>query len=136
MPADHTDFDAAFPVTHWTLVHAARGEDVEKAERAMEDLCTGYWYPIYAFLRRSGQSTSDAEDLTQEFFQSLVTGDALHSAQQEEGKLRSFLLAILKRQISNRIRHDHAQKRGGARTHVSFDAMEASERGRRRAAQR
>ena len=127
MPAN-APLDAAFPVTHWTLVHAAQGEDAEDAERAMEDLCNGYWYPIYAFLRRSGRSAPDAEDLTQEFFQELVAGDALHSARRDAGKLRSYLLAILKRQLSDQIRHDSAQKRGGTKTHVSFDALAASER--------
>jgi RNA polymerase sigma factor (sigma-70 family) len=127
MPAAAT-LNAAFPVTHWTLVHAAQGEDPMAAQRAMEDLCNGYWYPIYAFLRHSGHSAPDAEDLTQEFFQELVAGDALHSARRDEGKLRTYLLAVLKRQLSDRTRHDHAQKRGGGRTHVSFDAMDASER--------
>ena len=38
MPAN-APLDAAFPVTHWTLVHAAQGEDAEDAERAMEVYC-------------------------------------------------------------------------------------------------
>ena len=39
---------------------------------ALETLCTRYWYPVYSFVRRSGISESDAEDLTQEFFADLL----------------------------------------------------------------
>lgn len=31
-------------------------------------LCRSYWYPLYAFARRQGASSPDAQDLTQEFF--------------------------------------------------------------------
>ena len=115
-------------MTRWTLVQAVQSDDGEKAAQAMEALCHCYWYPIYAFLRRSGHNAQDAEDLTQEFFQKLVTGTALDTARQDGGKLRSYLLGILKRQLSKRARHDHAQKRGGGQTQLSFDALQASER--------
>jgi RNA polymerase sigma factor (sigma-70 family) len=128
MPAADTRSGSAFPPTHWTLVRLVQSENAEDAARAMEDLCNSYWYPIYAFLRRSGRDAPDAEDLTQEFFQQLITGNALLSARQEAGKLRSFLLGVLKRLISDHVRHENTQKRGGARTHVSFDAMQADER--------
>lgn len=128
MPAAATAHDVVFPVTHWSLVQTVQGENAEEAARALEELCRAYWYPIYAFLRRSGRNAPDAEDLTQEFFQTLVTGDALHSARRDAGKLRSYLLAVLKRVISDHNRHVRAQKRGGTRTQVSFDAMQASER--------
>lgn len=94
----------------------------------MEELCKGYWYPIYAFLRRSGQSAHDAEDLTQAFFQRLIADDSILAARQEAGKLRSYLLGVLKRLLSDQVRHDSAQKRGGSVLHVSFDEMEAEER--------
>lgn len=127
MHAD-TRHGPAFPTTHWTLVRAVQSDDPDAAERAMEDLCKSYWYPIYAFLRRSGRAAQDAEDLTQLFFQNLITRESLLSARREAGKLRSYLLGVLKRQISNGIRHDTTQKRGGSLSHVSFDAMGAHER--------
>ncbi len=61
MPTHHADF----PTTHWTLVQAVQHGRPEDAAQAMEALCKGYWYPIYAFLRRSGHAAHDAEDLTQ-----------------------------------------------------------------------
>lgn len=119
---------SAFPTTHWTLVQTVKGSDPEAAARAMEELCKGYWYPIYAYLRRSGHNPEDAEDLTQTFFENLISNDALHSACQEAGKLRSFLLGILKHALSDRARYNDALKRGAHLPHVSFDNMNAEER--------
>ena len=119
---------SGFPTTHWTLVQAVQGKDANAAATAMEELCKGYWYPIYAFLRRSGRDAHDAEDLTQEFFQRLITDEALQTASQEAGKLRSLLLGVLKRVMSYRTRHDAALKRGGDVPHVSFSEMGAEDR--------
>ena len=35
---------------------------------ALGDLCGAYWYPLYAYVRRSGCTVEEAQDLTQEFF--------------------------------------------------------------------
>ena len=128
MPAPDASHHPAFPTTHWTLVQAVQSGNSEAAAEALEALCKGYWYPIYAFLRRSGVSIQDAEDVTQEFFQHLVTDEAIYTARQEAGKLRSLLLGVLKRVMSRRARRDGAQKRGGGVLHVSFDEMDAEER--------
>ena len=117
-----------FPATRWTLVEAVQGGDPASAEQAMEELCKCYWYPIYAFLRRDGSRRHDAEDLTQAFFQRVIADDSLRDARKENGRLRSWLLAVLKRMVSSLIRHGVAQKRGGGMIHVSFDAMNAEER--------
>lgn len=128
MPAaDHSQY-AVFPSTHWTLVRAVQGTDADEAARAMEELCRGYWYPIYAFLRRSGYSVQDSEDLTQAFFHRLLTEKALLMAREGAGKLRSYLLGTLKHLLSDHVRHQTAQKRGGGLLTVSFDQMEAEER--------
>lgn len=120
--------NAAFPTTHWTLVQAVQGGDPESAARAMEELCRGYWYPIYAFLRRSGHREMDAQDFTQAFFHRLITEEAILTARPENGRLRSYLLGVLKRLLSDQGRYRATQRRGGRIPHVSFDAMEAEER--------
>lgn len=117
-----------FPTTHWTLVKAVQTGDGPLAAVAMESLCQGYWYPIYAFLRRSGHSSEDAEDLTQTFFAQLVTEDALQRVRKEVGRLRSYLLGVLKRILSDHQRHASAIKRGGGQTPLSFEAMTAEQR--------
>jgi RNA polymerase sigma-70 factor (ECF subfamily) len=117
-----------FPVTQWTLVQRVQQGTPEEARKALEEICQNYWFPIYAYLRRSGRSPHDAEDLTQAFFERLIAGDAMQAACRERGKLRSFLLTVLERVLSDRGRHDRALKRGGGQAPVSFDEMEAEER--------
>ncbi len=117
-----------FPSTHWTLIGAVQDGNASEAKLALGLICECYWYPIYAFLRRSGQGSSNAEDLTQVFFQRLIERDTLKALQPEGGKLRSFLLGCLKQTLSDHARHGNAQKRGGLIPHVSFDEMEAEER--------
>lgn len=116
-----------FPTTRWTLIRAAQSQDGSK-EEAVEQICQRYWYPIYAFLRRSGRSEQDAEDLTQTLFEQLIKKDAIQFMAQEKGKLRSYLLGCLKRLLSKDTRFHAAAKRGGGQKPVSFDEMEAEER--------
>jgi len=53
-----------FATTHWTeVLHAGRG-DSAAAHAALAQLCQAYWYPLYAYVRRRGNSPEDAEDLT------------------------------------------------------------------------
>jgi RNA polymerase sigma-70 factor (ECF subfamily) len=120
--------DGAFPPTQWTLVRAVQSGDPHDAEKAMAAICERYWYPIYAYLRRSGRSAHDAEDVAQMFFQRIIERNTIQSMQQDGAKLRSFLLGCLRQLLSDRAQHDGAQKRGGGRAILSFDEMEAEER--------
>lgn len=122
------DQNGQFPTTHWTLVQIVKGDDREQAAQALEDICERYWYPVYAYLRRSGRSAPDAEDLTQMLFQKLVADDALKLARQERGRLRSFLIGMIRQVISRQARHEGAQKRGGSVTLLSLDETLAGER--------
>lgn len=117
-----------FPSTHWSLIESARGENEAEARQALENLCERYWYPIYAYLRRSGRTPADAEDLTQSFFQRVVLEKAFHSADQAQGRLRSYLLGVMKRLLSDDKRHREAAKRGGKLQLLSFDDAEAESR--------
>lgn len=129
-PAPNNDPDrSGFPSTSWTLVRKVqKGSDADAA-RAMEEFCRAYWYPIYAYARRFGFGPEDAEDVTQHFFQSFLTHESIQAVREEKGRLRNFMLAMLKRIISKQLRHDTAGKRGGSRgATVSFDDMGAEER--------
>jgi hypothetical protein len=50
------------------MVLAARDKDGTVAREAIARLCSTYWYPLYAFIRRQGVRPREAEDLTREFF--------------------------------------------------------------------
>lgn len=58
----------SFPTTRWTRVVDAGNTLHPRSRKALEELLQLYWYPIYAFLRRTGFSHPEAEDLTQDFF--------------------------------------------------------------------
>lgn len=126
MPSDKRDPN--FPATRWTLVQLVQGGDEKQAAQALEDICSRYWYPVYAYLRRAGKSGPDAEDLTQMLFQKLIEDDALRLAQQERGRLRSFLIGMIRQVISRQSRHDGAEKRGGGVTVFSMNETTADGR--------
>lgn len=110
-----------FATTHWSVVLSAREVQSAHAAAALEKLCRTYWYPLYAHVRRTGQSKENAEDLTQAFFARLFEKKFLGSAQPERGRFRTFLLVALKRFMANEWDRAHAQKRGGFQTPISLD---------------
>ncbi len=118
---------AAFATTHWSVVLKAGDQPGDESSRALEVLCRGYWYPVYAYIRRLGHSPHDAQDFTQSFFAYLLDKRLLARAAPESGRFRSFLLGSLKNFMANEWRKQNAQKRGADRT-VSFDAADAEER--------
>ena len=107
---------------------AATRKDTRESAAALESLCRAYWYPLYAYVRRCGQTPHDAQDLTQEFFCRLLEKHWLDSADREKGKLRTFLIVALKHFMSNEWRKASAQRRGGGQTPVTFDTEFAETR--------
>lgn len=90
-----------------------QGND-EDRQQALTQLCQLYWYPLYAYARKRGFKKPDAEDLTQGFFQQLLTRDSLGKlGQRETSKLRSFLLTSFQHYITSDWRKATALKRGG-----------------------
>lgn len=117
-----------FMTTHWTVVLSARGNSGTEAEAAVEQLCRGYWYPLYAYLRRRGCTPHDAQDHTQEFFSRLLEKRFLDSVDRNKGRFRSFLLASLNHFLSNERDRAQAAKRGGGRQVISLDEQAAEDR--------
>jgi DNA-directed RNA polymerase specialized sigma24 family protein len=118
-----------FHTTHWTVVMAARQQDGGTAAReALASLCSTYWYPLYAFIRRQGSSPHEAEDLTQEFFYRFLERHGLVNVQSAAGKFRSFLLACLKHFLANERERAHAQRRGGGQPLIPLEGGDAETR--------
>ncbi len=138
-PEPHKSFDseggpverqagAAFRTTHWSVVlHAAATESPEAAE-AMSRLCSVYWYPLYAYVRRKGYKPEEAQDLTQEFFARLLAKHYLRTLDRQKGKFRSFLLAALEHFLAKEWRDANRLKRGGDRVILSLDQCDAENR--------
>jgi RNA polymerase sigma-70 factor (ECF subfamily) len=117
-----------FATTHWSVVLAAGHDSSPGAQEALEKLCSAYWYPLYAYVRRQGRSPEDAQDLTQAFFAKLLKKNSLRHAQKERGRFRTFLLTSLKHFLSNEWKRAQSAKRGGGRIHLSWDQTSAEER--------
>jgi RNA polymerase sigma-70 factor (ECF subfamily) len=117
-----------FRTTQWSVVLRAGQSDSGLAKAALEELCQGYWYPIYSFVRRRGCSPEDAQDLTQEFFSRLLANRGLATVHPAKGRFRSFLLASLKNLLVNEWNRSRTQKRGGGVPLFSLDEKAAEDR--------
>ncbi|MCL4818864.1 MAG: sigma-70 family RNA polymerase sigma factor [Vicinamibacteria bacterium] len=117
-----------FATTQWSLVLAAGERASPAGHEALQRLCTIYWRPVYAFVRRRGYSREQAEDVTQGFFARLIEKGDLRRADRNRGRFRSFLLSACQHYLSNERERASARKRGGGLHFASIDAPEAEER--------
>lgn len=120
--------DHVFATTCWTDVLSARPDGARAAGEALARLCTMYWPPLYAFLRRDGCPPEEAEDLVQGFFEQFIAGDYLRDVSRDKGRFRSFLLGCLKHYVANVRRELKTQRRGGSRPHLPLLDRETLER--------
>lgn len=114
-----------FATTHWSVVLQAGQPGAPGYQQALETLCRGYWFPLYAYLRRHGYDSHQAEDYTQAFFCRVLEKQVLRSADSKRGRFRSFLLATLKNFLADERDRARAQKRGGGRKLLSIDFNQA-----------
>ena len=113
---------AGFQTTHWTLVLRARQTQSEiSAQKALSNFCEAYWPPLYAFLRHRGHASPEAQDLVQGFFAHMPQQNTLTRADQEKGRLRTFLLGSLQNFLFNEYDRARALKRGGGHQIVSIE---------------
>jgi len=117
-----------FATTHWSVIMAAGDSAAALHEPALSTLCQTYWFPLYAYLRRRGYDSHQAEDYTQGFFAGILERKGLKRADRKYGKFRSFLLASLKNFLADEWDRAHAQKRGGDKKVLSLDFDAAASR--------
>src|SRR4051794_15512082 len=89
--------------TAWSLILTCGGtaSGHESMQKALRQLCTIYWKPIYAFIRRKGHTVADAQDLTQDFFLVILSGNLLEKADPARGRFRCLLLKSLQHFLSD-----------------------------------
>src|SRR5262245_47207076 len=119
---------ARFQDTHWSVVLTAQEGDSHRAGVALESLCRAYWYPLYAYVRRCGESPDDAKDFTQAFFARFLERGSLQAATPERGRFRWYLLASLKHFLANEWQRTRTEKRGGGKSLIAPDALNPEER--------
>lgn len=117
-----------FATTQWTLVLAAGKRGSAEAEEALASLCSLYWYPLFAFIRRRGHSFEEAQDLTQSFFARLIEKQDLAAADRDRGRFRTFLLTACQHFLLNERDRSLALKRGGGFTAIPIDLASAEAR--------
>jgi RNA polymerase sigma factor (sigma-70 family) len=100
----------------------------EDSSLALETLCQTYWFPIYAYIRHRVAQEHDAQDMTQAFFEDLLSRQTLAHADPDRGRFRAYLLTACKRFLANQRDRDNAQKRGGNLKHLSLDFALADSR--------
>ena len=111
-----------FETTRWGDLERLHGPD---ADAALASLCQRYWQPLYAFARQRSHAVHDAQDLTQAFFQHILSNHALRQADRSRGRFRTFLLTAFKNFAANESARSAAIKRGGSHAHLSLDFGEA-----------
>ena len=114
-----------FATTHWSVISAAGKSSSPQQRQALETLCQSYWFPLFAYLRRRGYDTHQAEDLTQAFFAHILEKKDLGNADPKYGKFRSFLLVRLKYFLSDQRDRAQAKKRGGGKKVLSLSIQNA-----------
>jgi DNA-directed RNA polymerase specialized sigma24 family protein len=117
-----------FATTRWSLVHAAGGLHSSLAREAMGVLCETYWFPLYAYARRKGCPSVDAEDRIQAFFAFVLEGGVLAAADPLRGRFRAFLLKTFQNFLHAEHRRETSLKRGGNHAMLSLDTARAEER--------
>jgi RNA polymerase sigma-70 factor (ECF subfamily) len=112
-----------FDTTRWSVVLSCTdGSKTESAaSKALSELCQTYWRPIFAFICRRGYSVPDAQDLTQDFFVTILEGSLLSRADPNRGRFRSLLLKALQNFLADDFARKQARKRGGHMQFVSWD---------------
>ncbi len=117
-----------FATTHWSVVLRAGDSRSPESADALERLCRAYWYPLYAFVRSTGQGPAEAQDLTQEFFARLLEKKWLAQANPDRGRFRTFLLAALKHFLANEWHRAQTLKRGGGSKFIDLAELDAEAR--------
>src|SRR5215813_8718947 len=112
-----------FVTTRWSLILSAANltNEEHKARDALAELCRTYWRPIFLFVRARGYSIEDAQDLTQDFFLTILKKNWLQHADRNRGRFRSLLLRSLQNFLINAAEKNQTRKRGGEVEFVSWD---------------
>ena len=94
---------ARFPTTHWSRVAVADWpERIQRPAPLSRICCRDYWFPLYAFARRRGQSPHEAEDTRSGLSRRPSRTRRLASLDRSKGRFRSFLRAACDHYLANR----------------------------------
>lgn len=116
-----------FATTRWSVVLAAQG-DSAAGQAALELLCSTYWFPVYAVVRKHGFDPDTSRDFTQDFFARMLARDGFANVRRERGRFRSYLAQGVRNFLHDEWDRARAQKRGGGQPMISLDMEDAEGR--------
>ena len=116
--------NSSFQATRWTLVQRVKEANAADAQEALNVLCRMYWRPLYVFARGYGRSMEDAEDVVQGFLAKGIEKALFSAADQDKGKMRTFLLTAFKRYLRDEHVKSVALKRGNGKVDTTDIAAE------------
>ena len=111
---------SAFHTTRWTRVCLARA-DSDEGRRALADLCDAYYEPVVTYLRTVLRDADAARDMSHAFFEQMLGGGTIGTADPNRGRFRSYLLGAVKHFLSNQREAAGRMKRGGGAEMVSMN---------------
>jgi len=117
-----------FVTTRWSVVLSAGRKSSPNSEKALSELCTAYWFPLYAFVRKRVNQKEEAENLTQAFFEKFLKKNYLGQLSPDQGKFRAYMLAALKNFLANEWDRKKRLKRGGSKPTLPMDWQAADSR--------
>jgi RNA polymerase sigma factor (sigma-70 family) len=104
--------NAKFPDTRQSAILAARSPDRGRRNISHEAIVSGYWKPVYHYIRiKYGRSNEDAKDLTQSFFTLAIDKNFAAGYDPSKSAFRTYLRTCLDRFLSNRHKYEGRLKR-------------------------
>lgn len=102
----------SFPDTRWSLIQRVRSDD--EGNRALDEWCRNYWPPVYSYICSRGHDAETARELTQSFFERLLTRGVEESLPPKlSGAFRAYLMRSVKFFLIDRWRSEQSQRKGG-----------------------
>jgi len=106
---------AGFHTTRWTRVCLAKVASAD-GRMALSELCEAYYEPVVAFLRCELREADAAREMSHAFFEQMLRGGRIHTADPARGRFRSYLLGAVKHFLSHHREAAARLKRGGGLT--------------------
>jgi len=99
-----------FPQTSWTLLSQVRQQG-EEATAALAEFTRRYYRPVYAYIAAIVRDRDDAEEMTQEFFTTVVlSGRLLANVNRNKGSFRPYLKQTLRHYITDMRRRQERRR--------------------------
>jgi DNA-directed RNA polymerase specialized sigma24 family protein len=114
---------AGFHTTRWTRVCLAKVAS-DDGRMALSELCEAYYEPVLTFLRCELRSGDAAREMSHAFFEQILGGGCIHTADPARGRFRSYLLGAVKHFLAHHREALSRVKRGGGLTQVSLEEEE------------